>query len=63
MDEVVKEANTVNQERNTMHTEKRTRDKKLRDAQVSWGGGGGGGGLVIKVYYDVDLGCRMLLKR
>ena len=35
LDKVVKEADTVNQQRNTMHTEKRTRDKKLRDVQVS----------------------------
>ena len=38
LDEVAKEANTVIQQRNTMHTVKRTGDKKLRDAKVSeWG--------------------------
>ena len=49
MDDVLKEANTVNQERNSMHTEKRTRDKRLRDSQVSGGGGGGGGCPVLSM--------------
>ena len=53
---------------NTMHTEKRTRDKKLRDVQVSERVGWGGGMLQVEVassdcYYGVEPYCRMPLKR
>ena len=58
LDKVVKEADTVNQQRNTMHTEKRTRDKKLRDAQVSVGVWGGGNGYE---WHHVLLMCTMTL--
>jgi len=39
LEEVVKEADTVTQQSITMHTEKRTRDKKLRDVRVRGTGG------------------------
>jgi len=71
LDQVVKEADTVNQQRNTMHTEKRTRDKKLRDAQVSVCivcvlcvycvcVGGGVASCIMYVHCDVGPCCRML---
>jgi len=39
LEEVVKEADTVTQQSITMRTEKRTRDKKLRDVRVRGTGG------------------------
>ena len=68
LEEVVKEADTMTQQKENMHTEKRIRDKKLRDVQVSERVRRRGGMLQVEVassdcYYGVEPYCRMPLKR